>query len=375
MATKKSALPMNIVWFLGPRAASWNGVMKYSLDCLSMLQRFPDLSVRAVDIDAKPRSLKRYWMQFVVFPLRVMKAARSSDLIVLYQEDFAFLIPFARLAGARVCIITHHVAHPGPTRGWIETIKSRYIQFVQHLIAKASLVISATPTSVNEIIRFIGVKADRIALVANAFDARHAPTDSAIRSIAREVLNDKFNILSADKIILLNVGSDESRKNNITVFRALAQLNRKDVIFLRVGAPNNTTNRDECQALALRTGIIAHFIEGATDSDLASFYQASDLYVSSTLQEGFGRTVIEAQLMGVPVLASDIAVFRDTMKNSFSSVAELTAPAAWRAQIEKLIDDPELRADLAEKGRANARDYSTDVVAQQLRNALLRGAG
>src|SRR5471032_3570582 len=119
--TKEAA---RVVWFLGPRSASWNGVMRYSLDCFELMAGFSDFKIEAIDIPAKPRSLRRYWTQFVIYPLRAVAVARSCSLIVLYQEDLSFMIPIIRLAGGRVGIVLHHVQHPGAARGIVEKLKS-----------------------------------------------------------------------------------------------------------------------------------------------------------------------------------------------------------------------------------------------------------
>ncbi|SAL32514.1 glycosyltransferase [Caballeronia telluris] len=361
-----------VVWFLGPRPASWNGVMRYSLDCLEMMKTFDDFTVESIDIPAEPRSLKRYWTHFVLYPLRAMLAARSADLIVLYQEDMAYMIPFVRLARGKVCIVMHHVIFPDRTRGIVETLKARYMRMLQPLIAKADLVVSTTGVTVSDGIEELGIKPDRIELVPNAFDERIVPVDAGVRERAREHLREKLGVAIGDESVFLNVGTDETRKNNAVVFRAMAELGRKDVMMLRVGKAQNAANRKECEDIARNAGIKAHFIEGASDEDLAFCYQAADVYVSPTLHEGFGRTVIEAQLVGLPVIASDLPVYRFTMADSFLAVSEPTRTAGWRREIERILKDEHLRRTLAQSGRANARRFSSAAVSADLHRALRR---
>ena len=63
--------------------------------------------------------------------------------------------------------------------------------------------------------------------------------------------------------------------------------------------------------LALRGVRHGRFVRTTVShEELGYFYQAADLYVSPTLQEGFGRTVIKAQIVGIPVVASDLPVCR-----------------------------------------------------------------
>lgn len=364
--------PAKIVFFLGPRSASWNGVMQYSLDCIRMMSGCADLDVDAIYIEAEPRSFKRYWLQLVGFPLRAIAAARSGSLIVLYQEDLCFLIPIIRLAGGRVCMILHHVQHPGQNRGVIETLKNWYIRLMQPLVAKADLVLSPSDVTVNEARADIAVPAERIHAVPVAFDGRFKPVDATVRATARAALKEKFGIFIGSELVLLNVGSDETRKNNATVFRALQKLDRKDVVVLRVGRALVESNRQECRDLASAAGVPVHFAQGVADEDMGYFYQASDIYVSPTLQEGFGRTVIEAQLVGIPVIASDLPVYRSTMGDAFVPVENITDEQEWATAITRVAADPALQATLAQRGLVNATRFSTKVVGALLLRTIRR---
>ncbi|MCC8403293.1 glycosyltransferase [Paraburkholderia sp. MMS20-SJTN17] len=344
--------------------------MRYSLACLDMMKQFDDFSTQAVDIPAPSRSFKRYWTQFVLYPLRAMRIARRVDVIVLYQEDMAYMIPFIKLAGGRVCIVMHHVASRDHTRGLVETLKAHYMRILQHLIPHADLVISTTDVAIRDAISELGVKPESIELVPNAFDASIAPTDRAVRHRARIALQERLGFCLGDALVLLNVGTDETRKNNVTVFRALAELGRKDIVMLRVGRAQNAANRKQCEEIARDAGIQAHFVEGVSEEDLAYFYQAADAYVSPTLHEGFGRTVIEAQLTGLPVIASDLPVYRFTMKDTFIAVQDPLRVEFWRDAIERVAEDPCLRQDFAIRGRENARRFSSQSVSGDLRRAL-----
>jgi glycosyltransferase involved in cell wall biosynthesis len=359
-------------WFLGPRPASWNGVMRYSLDCLDMMKQFDDMSIQTVDIPAASRSFKRYFTQFVLYPLRAMYLARKKDIVVLYQEDLAYMIPFVKLAGGRVCIIMHHVARTKRTRGFIETMKARYMRVVQPFISRADLVISISDVTLRDAVSELGVKKERIELVPNAFDDCIAPTNMGLRHQAREALQERFGLSLGDAAVLLNVGTDETRKNNVTLFRALAALGRKDIVMLRVGKALNAANRKECEQIAREAGVIAHFVESATDTDLAYCYQAADAYVSPTLHEGFGRTVIEAQFAGLPVIASDLPVYRYTMNDTFVAVQEPTHVSQWVEQIARVVDNAHLRHDFALRGRNNAQRFSSASVSRDLHRALDR---
>ena len=370
--TQIDARATRIVWFLGPRPVSWNGVMRYSLMCIDLIPGGAGWHVQAVDIPAQPRSVRRYWTQFIVYPLRAVAAARAGAFVVLYQEDLAFLIPLIRLAGGRVAIVLHHVQRPDQVRGFVEKLKSAYVGLTQSLIAQADMVITPSDVTAREAVAAMRVRADQVQVVPNAFDDRHAPVDTQVRAHARSVLATRFGIRTGDALVVLNVGSDETRKNNATLFRALASLQNRKPVVLRVGHAQNQNNRRECATIAEQAGLDAHFIDHVDDDALGYFYQAADLYLSPTLHEGFGRTVIEAQAVGVPVIASDLPVYRYTMGDSFVPIADAMDVAEWARQIERVAGDPSLQAQLARSGRENATRFSSAAVGALLLRTLRR---
>jgi len=358
---------IRIAWFLGPQSSSWNGVSQYSMVMIDALRGDNKFLVETIEIPAESRSFRRYWWQFVIYPIRTLKAARSHDIVVLYQEDLGFLIPFIRIAGGRACIIVHHVQRRGQARNLVEFIKGKYISVVQPIMATADMILTPSHFSAREITQTLSVKADRLHVVPNPFDNRYVSTTtdslSVLRLRSRVKLQHRFGISMGDAFVLLNVGSDETRKNNVTLVRALAKLGRKDVMLIRVGNPINRANRDECRQIADESNLNVFFIDKIDDQDLRDFYHAASVYVSSSTQEGFGRTVIEAQMVGLPVIASDLQIYRDTMGTSFLPVEVPTDPNAWAMAIDQVASDKSFSNGLAERGRQNSRRFSSDVVA------------
>jgi glycosyltransferase involved in cell wall biosynthesis len=54
-----------------------------------------------------------------------------------------------------------------------------------------------------------------------------------------------------------------------------------------------------------------HFLGYVTDNELRWLYENCDLFVFPSLGEGYGLPLIEANLLGARVVASDIPVFRE----------------------------------------------------------------
>jgi len=99
-----------------------------------------------------------------------------------------------------------------------------------------------------------------------------------------------------------------------------------------------------------------------SDDALADAYRRCDGLVFASLFEGFGLPIVEAQATGRPVITSK----REPMVEVAGDAALLVDPenvASIRAAVELLMNDPELRRTLRERGLENVRRYQSEVIA------------
>jgi len=102
---------------------------------------------------------------------------------------------------------------------------------------------------------------------------------------------------------------------------------------------------------------------------MATLVQARVAVVPSR-RESFGLTLLEAMTGGVPVIGSDIPAFRELVGASEGvTLLPLEEPAAWSAQILRLLDHPAYAREAAGAARLRARDFSPAPVTQALLDA------
>ena len=85
---------------------------------------------------------------------------------------------------------------------------------------------------------------------------------------------------------------------------------------------------------------------------LAELYRGAVALVMPSLEEGFGLPVIEAMACGTPAIASDIPVFREIAGDA----ALLTNDFA--SAMRRILNDATLRAELSERGRVHAAQFT-----------------
>jgi glycosyltransferase involved in cell wall biosynthesis len=160
---------------------------------------------------------------------------------------------------------------------------------------------------------------------------------------------------------LLTVGSLQPRKNLSALLTAWKTLSagRPQLSLAIVGASAPHFRS------ALRTPASpgVHFLGYVPDHDLPALYSGALALVSPSLYEGFGLPLLEAMACGTPLAASDSG-----------SLAELAAgcgllfdprqPLAIADCLARLVEDPDLRRDLARSGLARARSFDWSQTAQ-----------
>jgi glycosyltransferase involved in cell wall biosynthesis len=156
-------------------------------------------------------------------------------------------------------------------------------------------------------------------------------------------------------------------KGHIVMVQALAQLHRQDVCLVMVGADQGRKKfRKELLACAEELGVIDRIrIVGHCD-DMPAALMLADIVVNPSIEpEPFGRTVIEAQAMGRPVIVSDQGGTSETVEHGVTGLRIPPAdPAALAAAINYLltISDAE-RAALGARARESViTHYTTEAM-------------
>jgi glycosyltransferase involved in cell wall biosynthesis len=104
-------------------------------------------------------------------------------------------------------------------------------------------------------------------------------------------------------------------------------------------------------------------------SDVPDLLRAADIFTLPSHREGMPRSIIEAMLTGLPVVATDIRGSREEVVDGQTGLLVPVRDAqALASALQRLAGDPALRAKLGAAGLVRARDLYDEakVVARQL---------
>ena len=120
---------------------------------------------------------------------------------------------------------------------------------------------------------------------------------------------------------------------------------------------------------ALRTQLNANEIDYENWSNLSidevvRKYQQCDLLTFCSTYEGFGMPIVEANVVGRPVVTSDISSMPEVAGNAACLVDPFDS-ASIRSGIRRVIKDVDYRSKLIANGRVNAERFDANNIAEQ----------
>lgn len=246
--------------------------------------------------------------------------------------------------GSKTLITIHDVQ--SIIRGkWIERIVKKWLWFnLPLLIANKVSVISSFTKK--ELIKLCPFAEKKIFVINNPINN--------LQIISSPI---PYNKISVKKTIL-HIGT-KANKNLESVLRAITNLPIRLVI---IGGMSK-----EQRHLADMLDIEYENYYNIPYSKVLELYTQADIVTFPSFYEGFGMPILEANMVGIPVLASNIDVLHEVAGNAAYFVNPYSIDDIRRGIIE-LLDNNKLRDSLIANGKANIKRFSPQNIAEQYKS-------
>lgn len=120
--------------------------------------------------------------------------------------------------------------------------------------------------------------------------------------------------------------------------------------------------RPGLEALAREMGVAGRvrFMGRVSDGELLAAYQAADVFLLPSNQEGFGIVYVEAMRQGCPVIAGNHGGAPEVVDDGVTGfLVEHGDETAIATRVVQLLEDPELRARMGRAARARVEELFT----------------
>nr|WP_164901665.1 glycosyltransferase family 4 protein [Neorhizobium lilium] len=165
--------------------------------------------------------------------------------------------------------------------------------------------------------------------------------------------------------VMVAVGRLAPQKDHATVLKALPQLPNLHFVIAGDGPL-----RQELASMAseLKVHDRVHFLGSIDRAELGGVFAIADLYLSSSTWETFGLAAVEAQMAGLPIVASDLPVLREVLGATGRERTLILHPVgdaqAFVRAVETFLDNPPDARELEEVAEAARAHHGVDAMVQ-----------
>ena len=157
--------------------------------------------------------------------------------------------------------------------------------------------------------------------------------------------------LPSDCLVVGHVGRFVKVKNHQTFVDMAERVSKRfeNVCFLLVG---DGTLLPQIEMEVAKRGLSNRFVFAGNRHDMPRMLAVMDVFIMPSLDEGFGLSVAEAQVSGLPVVASDIPGIREALCPAMHKFCRNALDSAGIAeQVILLLENPQLRGRLGREGQ------------------------
>jgi len=247
--------------------------------------------------------------------------------------------------------------------------KRQTYRMLRKIAAEADHIVTVSEHSKRDIVELLGVDEKR---VTNTYEAVEFPREFVERpdDVIAEQLRGSFGLMP--KNYLLFYGALEPKKNVQRLFDAymLSAVDIPLVVTGAVGWGNQAEAkwlkdmREEERSRSQESRRI-HRFEYVSVAMLVTLIRGARAVLFPSLYEGFGLPVLEAMLLGTPVVTSRTSSLPEIAGDAALYVNPYETDDIARA-IKKIAGDAGLRAELVERGRAQAELFSVERYRQRV---------
>ncbi len=237
---------------------------------------------------------------------------------------------------------------------YLQKFYFRYL--LPRAVKKIDGILTVSQSTKELLIKHYQIEPERIQVVHNCVNVtRFKPIDNA----------KKIN----EEPYLLMVGATWKHKNAHEMLAMNKYWQNRYNLKILAG---NGKYKQQLIELSQRYGLTdkVEFIDYLTENELISLYQRAVALVYPSIMEGFGIPPIEAMACRVPVIVSDIPVFRENYGNAPIYVT-LNNHDSWRIAFEQLTNKEYIEERLI-LGQQQSQKYSKERMCNELFDGITK---
>lgn len=290
----------------------------------------------------------------------------TSIILNKYKPDVVFspLFSMGTMGRKFKLILTSHdmiyVHHPEPPLD----ISNKFLRLGWRVFYATNLLMRVTLNSA-DIVNTVSESAKQEFLDANLTTSPVIVTPNAPKPL-NNLLDKLPDIGKHAPRNIVYMGAFISYKNVETLIKGMKYL-PDHTLHLLSHLPPEERYRELVALIPEGAKVVWH--KGVSDQEYAEVLADNAVMASASLDEGFGLPVVEAHILGVPTVLTDMPVFHEVAGEDGALFFDGHDPADFAEKIREL-DNKELREKLSKAGKEHVKMYSWDRSATTLLTAI-----
>ena len=273
----------------------------------------------------------------------------KEDVIVIGVKYF---VPFFKIPNIKYYPVVHDLLAVKYKK------KFKFGSFIVRLMTYNAIrtgdkIITVSETAKKEITEFFNYPENKIEVLYNTYSV------SGKSKLDSQFVLNKYNLKA--KGYILSVSSLVDNKNIDVLINAFNNISERhqEIMLVIVG---NGKNRKKYEQMACDNVVFTGYV---ANEELKILYENAKMYVFVSTNEGFGIPIADAQLKGVPVLCSDIPVFREVASDNGAFFVNVSVEDVANG-IEQILGNEYLQEKLIKTGKDNVKRYESEILCKQL---------
>lgn len=279
--------------------------------------------------------------------------SKHKQVLKVIQEFKPHIIHGAIFEGMSMAAISGTLARV-PVRILEETSepinRTKKTQFIQRIFTKVTdKIIGISPSVCQFLIERVGINKGKVILINNGV--------AIPKSDSKYLTKKELQITDVD-LVLGAIGRVYNEVKRFSdVLDALNILKDQNIKFILIGdGPDLNSLKDKAKELGLGKQFLALGYQSSPESILP----AIDIFLVPSAHEGFGLVAVEAMLASLPVIATRVGGLKDVVIDGETGfLIPPLDPQALAVKIKALIQNPELRKSMGQKGKMRALENYT----------------
>jgi glycosyltransferase involved in cell wall biosynthesis len=302
---------------------------------------------------------QRMLFHFVSLIVRLFKTARKCDLLIggLELDASYFAVLFGILLGK-------------PRIGWVRTNLPEFLRRMpkrHHVLIRIfypflnSIIAVSNGVKHNLVTKYRFLKAEKIVTIPNIIDIQFGNYSSKESKITTDT----------SVPIILSVGRLDKSKGYDVLIRS-HHLLITEKVFHKLIILGEGVERQNLEAMIRELGLEGSVMLPGFHSDLYPWLKQATAFVLSSRFEGFGRVIVEAMALGIPVVATDCPYGPSEIleDGKFGMLVKPDDHVALAAAMRTMLCDRNAREKYAKAGVVRAQEFVPEKILPQIDSAF-----